>query len=107
MQPRNIYSAISGTLKGEEEDFEALLEQGNLRIERIISKGHRSPASGWYDQEKSEWVLLLKGSAELTFADNTSVRLNEGDYLLIPSHLKHKVSWTDPEQTSYWLAVHF
>lgn len=101
----NIYSAIPGALK--EEFFEILFEQGSLKIERIVSKGHRSPETGWYNQEKSEWVLLLKGGAELTFADSTTIRLKEGDYLYIPPHKKHKVSWTEPDQESFWLAVHY
>lgn len=101
----NIYSAFPGTLK--EELFEVLLEQGNLKIEKIVSKGHRSPETGWYDQDKSEWVLLLKGGAELTFEDSSTVSLKEGDYLHIPPHKKHKVSWTDPNQESIWLAVHY
>ena len=101
----NIYAAISGSL--EKEFFEVLIEQGDLKIERIVSKGHRSPETGWYDQDKNEWVLLLKGRAELTFEDNVTVHLSEGDYLHIPPHTKHKVSWTDPSQETHWLAVHY
>jgi len=105
MMQGNIYSAVSGSLK--KEFFEVLIEQGDLKIERIVSKGHCSPETGWYDQDKNEWVLLLKGSAELTFANNDTIHLKEGDYLHIPPHRKHKVSWTDPNQETFWLAVHY
>ena len=105
MSPKNIFSAIPAKL--EKEIFEILVSSPAITIERIISKGHRSPATGWYDQGKNEWVLVLKGNAELTFADKTIVRLEEGSYIHIPPHKKHRVSWTDPEQETVWLAVHY
>ncbi|MEQ1777400.1 MAG: cupin domain-containing protein [Nitrosomonas sp.] len=51
--------------------------------------------------------MVLKGKAELLFEDQTLVQLNEGDYINIPSHKKHKVSWTDPKTETIWLAVHY
>lgn len=105
MTPKNVYASISAHL--EAEYFDVLLENRDVKIERIVSKGYRSPETGWYDQDKNEWVLLLKGRATLTFDDDKTVHLNEGDYLHIPAHQKHKVSWTDPEQETYWLAVHY
>ena len=104
MKPQNIYSAIP--VSSNKEIFEELLKTNNVTIERIISAGHRSPESGWYDQEKNEWVLVLKGKATLTFEDQVSVNLNEGDYINIPSHTKHKVTWTDPNRETIWLAIH-
>lgn len=89
------------------EVFENILAHDGLTIERIISKGHRSPDHGWYDQNGFEWVMLLQGLAIIEFDDNTSVRLRPGDYLTIAPHQKHRVSWTDPAQESLWLAVHF
>lgn len=105
MKPENIYSPVSGNR--DKEFFETLIESGAFKIERIVSRGHCSPENGWYDQSRNEWVLLLKGSAVITFSDNTTICLEEGDYLHIPSHQKHKVSWTDPDRESYWLAVHY
>jgi len=35
----------------------------NLRIERIISHGLSSPEKFWYDQETSDWVLLMQVAA--------------------------------------------
>ncbi|MCK4834823.1 MAG: cupin domain-containing protein, partial [Gammaproteobacteria bacterium] len=77
------------------------------KIERIISKGHSSPESGWYDQDKNEWVIVLKGSAVLLFSDDTSVDLKAGDFIDIKAHTKHRVKWTDPDIETVWLAVHY
>ncbi len=101
----NLFESIPQNL--ENEIFEQLIESGNVRIERIISKGHTSPKSDWYDQEQHEWVVLLKGNAVITFADKSSVTLQAGDYISIKAHEKHRVEWTDPESETIWLAVHF
>lgn len=89
-----------------EEDFQALLEDGALRIERIVSRGHASPAEGWYDQAWAEWVLVVTGAAIVEFADGRRCDLVAGDYLAIPAHARHRVRWTDPAQATVWLAVH-
>tara|TARA_B100002003_G_scaffold249635_2_gene286529 strand:+ start:404 stop:601 length:198 start_codon:yes stop_codon:yes gene_type:complete len=63
---------------------------------------------GWYDQNTNEWVILLKGKAKLAFQEsNNPVELTSGDYINIPSHVKHRVEWTDPSQETIWLAVHY
>lgn len=105
LKPNNIYASIpDGSGK---EIFEDLLKTNKVIIERIISTGQRSPESGWYDQESNEWVLVLKGNATLAFEDQKSIDLNEGDYINIPSHTKHKVTWTDPDRETIWLAIHY
>ncbi len=101
----NIFDAIPENI--DTEIFELLAKSETTRIERIISKGHKSPDSGWYDQDKNEWVLVLRGEAILLFEDGTSVNLKAGDYITIPAHKKHKVTWTDPEIETVWLAVHY
>jgi cupin 2 domain-containing protein len=101
----NIFKSLpSETTK---EVFDVLLQNKTIRIERIVSKGHTSPASGWYDQEDNEWVLVLEGAGAILFADGRQVTLNKGDFLHIPAHDKHKVAWTDPNRLTIWLAVHF
>ena len=105
MKSRSIYAAIPQNLP--EEILETIVAGNSVNIERIISKGHTSPQSGWYDQEKNEWVLVLKGKALLAFADEPSIYLNSGEYINIPAHKKHKVTWTDPETATIWLAVHY
>jgi len=101
----NIFSSLPEELDAE--FFSELLRGHNIRIERITSKGHTSPASGWYDQEDNEWVLVLEGAGTILFADGRQVTLNKGDYLHIPAHEKHKVAWTDPDSLTIWLAVHY
>jgi cupin 2 domain-containing protein len=89
-----------------EEVFETLLSADAVRIERIVSFGQASPPGFWYDQEENEWVLLLKGAARLEFEGRAeAVDLRPGDYVNIPAGVRHRVDWTDPDQTTVWLAV--
>lgn len=104
MKKANLFENIPTELK--DERFEDILTSKNVKIERIVSKGHSSPKSGWYDQEKDEWVLVLQGEAIIAF-ENKEVRLMAGNYLNIPAHVKHKVAWTLPDKETIWLAVHY
>ncbi len=45
----NIFNDIPHNI--ELEVFEQIVNSDKVKIERIISKGHHSPKSGWYDQE--------------------------------------------------------
>ena len=88
--------------------FETILEKPGIKIERIISTGQATPAGEWYDQEHDEWVLLLCGAARLLIeGEEAARRLGTGDFLLLPAGCRHRVEWTDPDQKSVWLAVHF
>ncbi|PXX99417.1 cupin domain-containing protein [Halomonas sp. LBP4] len=102
---KNLFASIPDAL--DDELFEELVRGENVRVERIVSRGHRSPASGWYDQPWHEWVLLLEGEAILAFEEGDAVVLEAGDHLAIPAHRKHRVEWTTPERTTLWLAVHY
>jgi len=105
MKPKNIFESIP---KDIEDEFTELLTQNkNIRIERIVSRGHTSPASGWYDQKDNEWVIVLKGAAIIAFENDDEVKLESGDHLNIPAHTRHKVMWTDPEAETVWLAVYY
>lgn len=105
MKENNIFAHIPGELG--RELVEQLIDNKEVSIERIVSKGQISPASGWYDQEKNEWVVVLKGEAVITFADEGERRLKAGDHVNIPAHKRHRVSWTDPKVETIWLAVHY
>ena len=74
------------SLLPQEELFEALLPDWGVRIERIVSTGQATPEGGWYDQDRDEWVALLRGWAVLSFEDGRRLRLCAGDYLLIRAH---------------------
>ena len=101
----NIFDQLPKDLK--EEVFEEIINSENIKIERIVSKGHTSPKSGWYEQSKNEWIILLQGEAVLSFDDTSEIRLKAGDYLNIPACSKHKVSWTKPDKETIWLAIHY
>lgn len=91
-----------------EEQLLALCGHSHLKIERIVSKGHVTASEQWYDQAWDEWVLLLQGQAILVFADDPEpLQLMPGDYVLIPAHCRHRVSWTLPDAHSIWLAIHY
>lgn len=100
----NIFDAIPETLP--EELIEQIAGHGDVRIERIVSRGHSSPEGFWYDQAQDEFVLLLEGEAVLAFEDGV-MRLKAGDYLTIKAHQKHRVQWTAPDQATLWLAVFY
>ncbi len=89
-----------------EEIFETIVSTSNIKIERIISKGHKSEPGFWYDQDQSEWILILKGQARLQFEDK-SICLTSGDYLNIAAHQKHRIDWTTTEAETIWLAVFY
>jgi len=108
MKIKNIFRSIPTDLK--EEVFENIFSNNNIQIERIISKGHTSPKEGekeWYDQEKDEWVIVLQGEARLSFFDAPECVLKSGDYVHIPAHTLHKVSWTSSQEETIWLAIHY
>jgi cupin 2 domain-containing protein len=106
MERGNIFSQVPAELP--EERFEEIVMAGVVRVERIISDGHSSPNGFWYDQEKNEWVILLRGSAELSFEESEeTIILKPGDWVSIPAHRKHRVKRTDPNEKTIWLAVHY
>lgn len=105
MKSRNIRDLLATHFSAEA--FDEILHTPNIRIERIVSKGHISPENGWYDQDENEWVMVLQGSGTLTFEDGSTCHLSTGDYVNIPARHKHRVSWTDPNQLTLWLAVFY
>lgn len=91
---------------GDQESIDTLLERPGVRIERIVSHGHASPPGFWYDQAEDEWVLLLSGAARIEIEGEQEDRaLAPGDTLLLAAHCRHRVSWTDPDRATVWLAV--
>lgn len=107
MLTQNIFTEIPAE-HSVSEVFEELVSAGRVKIERIISDRHSSPEGFWYDQEQDEWVMILRGSAGLVFERSDEViKLNPGDWINIPAHKKHRVEWTDPDEKTIWLAVHY
>ncbi|WCP69487.1 cupin domain-containing protein [Vibrio tubiashii] len=90
-----------------EEVFEDIVSGRDVRIERILSHGQSSPESGWYDQDESEWVMVLSGFGVIEFEDGRIVKLEQGDHVNIPAHCKHKVKQTAQDEITVWLAVFY
>jgi cupin 2 domain-containing protein len=102
----NIFADVPEHL--DTELIEILARGAACRLERIVSRGHSTADGQWYDQEWDEWVLLLRGSATLSFAgDSGPTYLAPGDFLLIPAHRRHRVESTAHDQETVWLALHF
>lgn len=121
MRTNNIYSQLPKDLSAEV--FDTLSQGTNVRIERIVSLGHQTPDKSWYDQSEHEWIILLKGEAGILFANSSAspdssdcshspdspklTTLSPGDYINIPAHTKHRVEWTDADNPTIWLAIHY
>jgi cupin 2 domain-containing protein len=101
IETKNIFKRISGAAGAEE--FLTLLESNGVKIQRIVSHASSTPENEWYDQAYTEWVLMVRGQAVLEFEGGEQIQLNEGDYLAIPPHARHRVDETGPE--TIWLVV--
>jgi cupin 2 domain-containing protein len=91
-----------------EEVVDLLVERPGLRIERIVSTGQATAQGQWYDQDSDELVLVVDGAARLSIEGESEEReLGEGDWILLPAHCRHRVTWTRAEPPTVWLAIHF
>jgi catechol 2,3-dioxygenase-like lactoylglutathione lyase family enzyme len=59
------------------------------------------PPGFWYDQDRDDWVVVLKGAARLRFEDRI-VEMNPGDFINIPAHKRYRVEWSTPEEPTIW-----
>ncbi|MDR0368378.1 MAG: cupin domain-containing protein [Bacteroidales bacterium] len=103
----NIFDLHHVDFSSGEEIVEVLTQKKNVRIERIISSGEVSAEDFWYDQPEDEFVVVLQGEAKILFEDGEEQLLNPGDYLIIPSRKKHRVSYTSSNPKCIWLAVFY
>ena len=99
----NLFDDVSRELPSERIDV--LLDTPALRLERIVSTGHATPPGEWYEQDRDEWVVVLRGRARLRIEGEAADRaLGVGDHLLLRAHVRHRVEWT--EAPTVWLALH-
>ncbi len=106
IEVQSLLAAVPSNLP--EEQLSTLLQTENFRLVRIVSTGQATPEGEWYDQDENEWVLVLQGSAEIRFEDSDVTKsLSPGEYVQIPAHVRHRVGWTDPDQPTVWLALHY
>ena len=101
----NLFAGI--VPQAAEEQVSVLLSRPGLRIERIVSTGQASPEGFWYDQPQDEWVVLLAGAAGLLIEGEAERHLHPGDTVFLPARRRHRVTGTDPDRPTVWLAVHF
>jgi len=91
----------------ESEEVSVLTEARGAAVERIVSTGQATPAGTWLEQDWTEWVAVISGSAAILFEGEEAPReLAPGDYLTIPPRARHRVEWTDADEPTVWLAVH-
>jgi len=99
---KNVFENLKQSNK---EIIETIVKKSNCRIERILSNGDSSPVGFFYDQEEFEFVLLMRGRATLYFENKSPIELQEGDYLIIEPHDKHRVESTSKD--AIWLCVFY
>jgi cupin 2 domain-containing protein len=103
----NIFDLKNIDFSKNEEITEILASSKDIRIERIISFGQTTDKNFWYDQPQDEFVTVLQGEAKILFDNGKEEHLFPGDYLTIPAHCRHKVTYTSTELACIWLAVFF
>ena len=103
--PANLFAQMPHPLP--DELITTLLQAGEVRIERIVSRGHATSEGFWYDQAQHEWVIVLKGAARLGVENRPPVEMRAGDFINLPAHTRHRVEWTTPDEPTLWLAVHY
>lgn len=98
----NIYENLPDAALAEQEEI--LLAKGKVKITRILSAGQTSEV---YDQDEDEWVIVLRGEAEISFPEEGghTFKLKKGDYLYLQSGRKHQVVMTS--DLCLWLCVYF
>jgi cupin 2 domain-containing protein len=104
-KPTNVLCPVP--TPGKAESVRTLFDSPEVKIETIVSHGHRSPEGFYCDQTEDEWVLLVSGRAALGFEGQAEpVELGPGDCILLPAHCRHRVEWTEPDLDTVWVAVH-
>ncbi len=91
------------------EELERVLHCGDgWRLVLITSNEACCPDGLWMDQVEHEWVMVLKGSAQLRIEDPYRlIDLSAGDHLHLPPRCRHRVERTDPAPGTIWLALHW
>jgi cupin 2 domain-containing protein len=102
----NLFAEIAAARDAEQ--FTELLTAPGLHLERIVSLGQATPPGEWLEQDRAEWVILLRGAARLLVEGDSAAReLRPGDYVTIPAHARHRVEWTTKDEPTIWLALHY
>lgn len=109
---KNFFESLPDVTGGEVvEALASFTEHGEkpVRLERIVSGGHASPAGFWYEQDEDEWVMLLRGEACLLLTEEDDgveqeVEMCAGDFIDLPAGLRHRVESVSTD--AIWLALY-
>jgi cupin 2 domain-containing protein len=93
-----LRAADSAPITGEHEY--RLVELGHVVIDQILSGRLDSPID--YEPDVDEWVVVLAGAATVELKGE-AIRLEAGDWILLPAHAPHRLVETDPGTN--WLTV--
>ncbi len=96
---KNVFNNTKPPKTGER--FTQLLKHKNILIKKIVSSNKPNPKI--YKQDHDEWVLLLRGNAQLRVKKKI-YNLQPGDYIFIKTGQEHEVIKT--RYGTVWLAVH-
>jgi len=94
----NIYTLKNP--KADTEEFVTLHQNNGIKIEAIRS--HLLHPGEVYDQQEDEWVVLIRGNAQLQIQKKI-LNLQEGDSVFLPKHTIHQVLSTSED--ALWLGV--
>jgi cupin 2 domain-containing protein len=83
------------------ERVERIVQVGETVIEQILSGELDEPLD--YDQDHDEWVVVLRGAAELE-VNGERLSLETGDWVLLKRRTPHRLVRTT--RGTSWLAVH-
>lgn len=86
--------------KPNSESFTTLHQNNGIKIEAIRS--HLLQPGEIYCQKEDEWVVLLRGSAQLQVEEKV-IELSQGDSLFLPKQTVHQVLSTSKD--ALWLGV--
>ena len=101
-----MFEGVAPSAAGEEAT--TLAARPGALVERIVSTGQASPPGFWYDQDWTEWVVVLAGEARLRIEGEAAARtLRAGDWLVLPPRVRHRVEWILADPPTVWLAVHW
>ena len=85
---------------------ESLCQREGLRIERIVSTGQRRlTANGTIRTVTSGCCSWPAPRASSSMARTGSASLPP-EIVLLPAHCRHRVTWTECDPPTVWLAIH-
>ncbi|MCF8378287.1 MAG: cupin domain-containing protein [Bacteroidales bacterium] len=106
MQSKTNIFEVKELPTNEQEVISSLLSTEDLEIQRIVTLKPFEKPGIWYNQDKDEWVILLKGKAELEWEQGETIHLYAGDYIFIPAHKIHRIKRSGKDEICVWLAIH-